>query len=184
MKNTYKIAATISIVVVLLLASYGCGSGTPPQEEQKAAQLAMEQAKAVQADKFAPTDWSQASQTMADADKDVKINRYGDARMFYTRAKSRFENTYKVAKPKFDQYMQEADEKQTQINNHYNTVKLLLAKAPAKAKKEFEPTFAEFDKSLAEIEQARSSGNAIKAKQNADDLLKKVWDTERSLQKK
>ncbi len=186
MKGIHRIVATIGIVVFLLLVSYGCGSGTPPEEEQKAAQLAMEQAKQVQAEKLAVVDWGQAAQSMADADKSVKINRYGDARMFYTRAKSRFENTYKVAKAKYDSLLREADENQTQIATRYARIKAQLAsgRVPARTKKDLEATCVEFDKSIAEIDKFRSSGDAIRAKLSSQDLLKKVYDTETSLAKK
>jgi hypothetical protein len=186
MKGAHRIVATIGIVVVLLIASYGCGGGKPPEEEQKAAQQAMEQAKKVQAEKLAIVDWGQASQSLADADKSLKINRYGDARMFYTRAKSRFENTYKVAKAKYDSLLREADENQTQINKHYGIVKTQLtsSRVPAKVKKELEGTCAEYEKSIEEINNFRSNGDAIRAKLNSQDLLKKIYDTEKSLETK
>jgi hypothetical protein len=186
MKSLSRILASIGIVVVLLLASYGCGSGTPPQEEQKAAQQAMEQAKSVQADKLALVDWGNAAQAMADADKSIKINRYGDAKMFYTRAKSRFEKTYTVAKAKYDDLLRQADENQIQISTRYARIKAQLAsgRIPAKTKRDLEATCAEFEKSLAEIDKSRSSGNAIKAKLDSDDLLKRVYATETSLARK
>ncbi len=184
MKSSHRFLAAISILVVVGFLLAGCGAAKPPEAEQKAAQAAMEDAKKVQADKLAAVDWSSASQSMADADKDVRINRMGDARMFYTRAKVRFEKARDVAKQRYDQLLSEAEENQTQINKHYSVVKAQLTKAPAKVRKGLEGTCAEYEKSIAEIEQFRANGDAIRAKLNSAELLKKVYDTEVSLQKK
>jgi len=185
MKSSHRILAAIGLLLIPMLASYGCNA-KPPEEEPKLAHQAMDQAKTVQADKLAVVDWGQAMQSLADADKSVKINRYGDAKMFYLRAKSRFEKAYTVAKARYDSLMREADDNRTAIAQHYARVKADLAsnKVPAKVKKEMEGTCAEFDKSIAEIDGYRSNGDAIKAKLNSQEILRKVYDTEKSLEKK
>lgn len=185
MKSSHRILAAIGLLLIPMLASYGC-SAKPPEEEPKLAHQAMDQAKSVQADKLAVVDWSSAMQSLADADKDVKINRFGDAKMFYLRAESRFKKAYTVAKARYDSLLREVDDNQTAIASHYGRVKAQLASArvPAKTKKEVEATCLELDKAIAEVDTFRSSGDAIRAKLSSQELLKKVYDTEKSLEKK
>lgn len=185
MKSSHRILAAIGLLLIPMLASYGC-SAKPPEEEPKLAHAAMEKAKSVQAEKLAVVDWGQAMQSLADADKDVKINRFGDAKMFYLRAESRFNKAYTVAKARYDSLLKEVDENQTAIASHYGTLKARLASArvPAKTKKEVEATCLELDKAIAEVDKFRTSGNAIQAKLSSQEVLKKVYDTEKSLEKK
>jgi len=168
-----------------MIACFGCSS-QPPQEEQKAATQAMEQAKQVQADKLAALDWGNATQAFNDAELMVKKSRMADAKMFYTRAKARFDKAQQIAASKQDSLMKEVDEARTAISSHYATVKAAVTggKVPAKMKKDLEATCLEIDKSIADVDQAVSQRDAIKAKLTSQDLLKKVYATEQLIQKK
>jgi len=185
MKSSHRILAAIGLLLIPMLASYGCNA-KPPEEEPKLAHQALDQAKQVQAEKLAVVDWGQAMQSLADADKSLKIKRYGDAKMFYLRAESRFKKAYTVAKARYDSLLREVDDNQTAIASHYGRVKAQLASArvPSKTKREMEVTCAELDKAIAEVDKFRSSGDAIRAKLSSQEVLKRVYDTEKSLEKK
>ncbi len=183
MKHSHRIVVPISILLLFAFVS-GCGGSKPPDEELKACQQAMDQAKTVQAEKLAVADWSDAEGKMNNAQYAIKNNRMGDARLFYQQAKNRYEKAYTVAKAKHDNYMKEVDEERTTIGKNLGTLKALASKAPSKMKKEMEANLAEIDQKMAELDQAVTDKDAVKAKLTSKDVQDKIYRATLALEKR
>lgn len=182
MTRSHRILAAIGLLLLPLLASYGCGT-QPPVEEPKLAQAAMDQAKTVQADKLASLDWGNAMAKMKDAELMVKKSRNADAKTFYLQAKSRFENAYKIAKDRRDGLVREVDEARSAIASNYSKLKAQVARARGKAKKDGEASCAEIEQSMADMDKAVTDGDVIKAKLMSKDIGDKIYKTALALEK-
>ena len=180
MRSSQRIPAAIGLLLLLLLASYGC-SVQPPVEEPKLAQQAMDQAKSVQADKLDSLDWGNAMAKFKDADLMVKKNRFSDAKAFYLQSKSRFDTAYKVAKERRDSLAREVDDARSMISSDYAKVKAQLAKAKGKRRKDAEASCAEIDKSMADFDKVVKEGDVIKAKLMTKDILEKIYQASRAM---
>jgi hypothetical protein len=181
MKYSHRIVAPISLILLFVFVS-GCGGTKPPDEELKLCQQAMEQAKTVQAEKLAAADWSNAENKMNDAQFAIKNKRYGDAKTFYLQAKSRYEKAYTVGKSKHDQYLREVDEERAAIGTNSAKLKALVAKAPAKKRKDIEPKLLEIDQHMAELDKAVTDKDAVKAKLTSKEVQEMIYKASRSLE--
>jgi hypothetical protein len=181
MKYSQRIVASISLIL-LFVSIYGCGGTQPPEEEIKLCQQAMEHAKTVQAEKLAAADWSSAESKVNDAQFAIKNRRYGDAKTFYLQAKSRYEKAYTVGKAKHDQYMGEVDEERTAIGTNSAKLKTLVAKAPAKKRKDIEASLSAIDQKIAELDQAMADKDAVKSKLTSKEVQEMIYKASRELE--
>ena len=94
-----RIRFCISFILLILLASYGCGRGSS-EMDMKQAQKAMDQAKSLHADDLAPTDFQLAQKTWAHAQAAAKEGKTDTAKVLFVSAKIYFNKSAGIAKAK------------------------------------------------------------------------------------
>jgi hypothetical protein len=105
----------VSLLIGLFALSTGCGRPDPPSEELAAAKAALEAARGVQADTYAPEAWQRATQALETAEGELEkqsrltIRRYDNARNLLRDAKEAAETAMHAAGAGRDAAKQEAE---------------------------------------------------------------------------
>jgi hypothetical protein len=173
MKNSIRFIVGGSLLI--LVACYGCG--VPSYEtEMKAAQAAMDSAKSFHAESLAATNWNEAIIAWEQGQAAVKEGK--SAKVFFLRAKSRFEKTAAIAKDNGERMSREVSQMQTAINDALSKIKAELEKGriSAKLQKQVKPMVAEVDQGVAPLEKLVNDGDFLKAKTLARDLQSKLYN--------
>jgi predicted small lipoprotein YifL len=172
-------------LLLSILTLCGC-SGKPPDAEKAAADQAMEKAKQLQADKVAGMDWSSAMQKYKDAELQIKMKRYADARMFFEQAKVKFENATKAAEAKRGDYLKEVQASRELIGSNYAKIKTLLSgnKVSAKAKKNAQVHLKNLDQLIADFDKLIADGDVLNAKLMSKEVQEKSFALLNSLEVK
>ena len=122
-----RIRFYISLSLLTLLASYGCGGGSS-EVEMKQAQEAMNQARSVHADDLAPAEFQEAQKTFAHAQAAAKEGKSATAKVLFSSAKIYFNRTVVIAKSKRDALSRQLDGMQLMISSNFDQVKSDLSK--------------------------------------------------------
>ena len=175
MKNSTRFFVGISLLV--LLVCYGCGVAKP-EAEMKAAQAAMDKAKAVFAEDLAPTNWKEAMTAWDQGQAAVEQGK--PAKTHFLRAKSRFEKTASIAQAAGADMAKEIAAIQTTIGERLGKVNSALDRrqAPARILAQVKPLAAEVEEGAASVESLASQGNHLKAMVLARDTQAKVYKAE------
>ena len=99
-----------SLSLLIMLAAYGCGGSS--EIERKQAQKALEQARKLHADDFAPTDFQKAQVAFDHAQAAEKEGKTDGAKVLFTSAKIFFGKAADIAKAKQDSLSRELDSMQ------------------------------------------------------------------------
>jgi len=110
----------------LLLVSYGCGGSA--EIEMKQAQEAMDKAKSLHADDFAPTDFQQAQKAWDHGQAAEKEGKTSTAKVLYTSAKIYFGKAADIAKAKKESLSRELSAMQLMISKNLDQVRSDLSK--------------------------------------------------------
>jgi hypothetical protein len=165
----------ISLSLLILLACYGCGGSA--EIERKQAQKAMEQAKSLRADNFAPTDFQKAQDAWDHAQTAEKEGRTGNAKVLFTSAKIFFGKASDIAKSKQDALTRELDTIQRSSSQNFGQVKIdLSAKSLSlKQKSQVEALVSEIEEGNASIGKLVAKEDLTKAVAAAKDVQTKIY---------
>ncbi len=168
-------------VLLLILSTWGCASR--PDEDLKAAQAALDEAKAQQSEEFAQADWKSAMEAWDAAQAALAKSSYGDAKAQLMKAKGRFDKAGAIAKAKRDTILQEVVALQTTLTNRYNSYKGTLERVSltGSAKKDIDQITANLDASLGKLNSEINAGQATEARATGQEALKVLNDLEKKL---
>ena len=121
-----KIRFYISLILVVLLASYGCSGSS--EIEMTEAQDAMDHARNLHADKLAATDFQQAQKAWDNAQAAEKEGKTGKAKLLFTSAKIFFNKAADIAKSRQDALSRELIGMQLMIDKNFDQVKTDLSR--------------------------------------------------------
>ncbi len=121
-----KIRFYISLSLVVLLASYGCGGSS--EIEMAQAQGAMDHAKSLHAEDLAPTDFQQAQKAWDRAQAAEKEGKTATAKVLFTSAKIFFHKTADIAKARQDDLSRELSGMQLWISKNFDQMKSDLSR--------------------------------------------------------
>jgi hypothetical protein len=175
MKNLIRFFVGISLLV--LVVCYGCGVENS-EAEMKAAQTAMDNAKNIFAEDLAASNWAEAMQAWEQGQAAVKEGK--PAKVYFLRAKSRFEKTVSIAKATGAGLAKEIASMQITIGERFAKVKSALdrGRVPAKIMNQVKPIAAEVEEGTASVESLASQGSYVKATVLARDIQTKIYKAE------
>lgn len=120
-----KIRLYISLILAILLASYGCSGSA--KIEMTEAQNALDHAMSLHADKFAATDFQRAQEAWDNAQTADNEGKTGKAKVLYSSAKIFFDKAADIARSRRDALYQELDNMQIAIGKNFDQVRFDLA---------------------------------------------------------
>ena len=174
-----RIRFCISLSLIALLASYGCGGGSS-EMDMKQAQKAMDQAKSLHADDLAPTDFQQAQKTWAHAQAAVKEGKMDTAKVLFVSAKIYFNKSAVIAKAKRDALSRELSAMQLMISSNFDKVKSDLSKndLSPKLQGQVKAIASEVEEGNASISKLVNQEDFLKAVATAKDVQMKVYNAQ------
>jgi len=120
-----KIRFYILSIILVLLAAYGCGGSS--EVEMKQARRAMEEAKSLYTENFAPSDFQKAQTAWDHAQAAEKEGKTGAAKVLFTSARIFFNKAADISKAKQEALSRELDSMQLLIGRNFDQVKSDLA---------------------------------------------------------
>jgi hypothetical protein len=163
--------------LLILLVCSSCGSGNY-EEEMNAAQQAMDEAKSIRTEDYAPADWEEAVQAWDQAQTAVKENK--PAKNLFLKAKSRFEKAVKIAESRRTTFSNEVVDLQTSIDVRYAKLKSDFEKARLKSavRNKLQPVFTELDEGCTSLSSLIEEEDYLEARTVAQDVNKKILNAE------
>jgi hypothetical protein len=175
MKNPSRFFVGCSLLALFFF--YGC-SYQIPEAEMKAAQEAMDKAKAVYAEDLAPSNWKEAMIAWEQAQAAVKESK--PAKTLFLRARARFEKAVVIASATGEDIKKEIVEMQTTIAERSAKVRTALnsGRVSTKVRNQVAPIAAEVEEGASAVESLVSEGNLLKARTRAKEVQRKVYNAE------
>ena len=170
-----KIWFYISLILVILLASYGCRGSS--EIEMTEARDAMDHAKNLHADNLASTDFQRAQKAWDNAQVAEKEGKTGKAKVLFTSAKIFFNKAADIAKSRQDALSRELIGMQATIDKNLNQVKNGLYRDDLSAKQRNEVTAiaSEVEKDNDAISKLVIQEDLMKAVAMAKDVQTKIY---------
>jgi hypothetical protein len=165
----------VSLSLFVLLASYGCGGSA--EVEMKQANQAMDEAKDLQAENLAPTDFQQAQKAWDHAQDAEKQGKTGAAKVLYNSAKIYFGKAADIAKAKQDSLSRELETMQLTISSNLGRVKSdLLSNNPSPQRQnQVGAILSEVESANASISKLVIQKDLLKAVAMAKDVQTKIY---------
>lgn len=168
-----RIRFSIKLILLGLLASYGCGGSS--EVEMRQAQDAMDQAKGLHADGLASTDFQKAKKAWDRALAAQKEGKSDTAKVLFTSAKIYFGNAADIAKSRKETLSRQLEGMQSATSKNLEQVMIDLANANATRRTQVEAILAEVDKNNASIDKLVAEQDLPKAVQTAKNVQTKVY---------
>jgi len=170
-----KIRFYISLILVVLLASYGCSGSS--EIERTEAQNAMDYAKKFHADTLAPTDFQQAQKAWDNAQAAEKEGKTSTAKVLFTSAKIFFDKTADIAKARQETLTQELGGMQVMIGKNFDQVKIDLSRnnLSSKQRGQVRAIVSEVEEGNNSISKLVTQGDLVKAVATAKDVQTKIY---------
>jgi hypothetical protein len=174
MKNSIRFFIGFSLLV--LIACYGCSENS--EEEMKAAQAAMDNAKSFHAEELAASNWKDAMQAWDEGDAAVKQGK--PAKTFFLRARSRFEKTAAIAKARQDILSKEVQEMQQTISERIAKVQTALesGRLIPGVQTQIKPLMTDVKSGAASLDNLVSQQDYLKARELAKEIQTKIYNAE------
>jgi membrane-associated HD superfamily phosphohydrolase len=174
-----KIQFCISLGLLAIFASYGCGGGSS-EMDMKEAQKAMEHATSSHADNLAPTDFQQAQKTWAHAQAAAKEGKVDTAKVLFVSAKIYFNKSAVIAKAKRDALSRELSALQLMISSNFDEVKSDLSRKDVspKLRNQVKAIASEVEEDNAAIDKLVDQEDLLKAVAKAKDVQMKVYNAQ------
>jgi len=174
-----RIAFCVSLSLLLMLAFYGCGEGSA-EVEMKDAQKAMDQAKSVHADDFAPAEFQAAQKTWDHAQAADREGKASTAKALYSSAKIYFNKTVVIARSKHDDLSRQLSAMQLMINSNFDQVKSDLSKKSLSPKQHSQVSaiVSEVSEDKDSISKLVVEEDLIKAVAAAKDVQTKIYNAQ------
>jgi len=174
-----RIRFCISLSLLILIASYGCGHGSS-EMDMKQAQKAMDQAKSLHADDLAPTDFQQAQKTWAHAQAAAKEGKTDTAKVLFVSAKIYFNKSAVIAKAKRDALSREISAMQLMISSNFDEVKSDLSRneISPKLRNQVKAIASEVEEGNAAISKLINQEDLLKAAATAKDVQMKIYNAQ------
>jgi hypothetical protein len=174
-----RIRFCISLSVLVLLASYGCGGGSS-EVEMKQALKAMNQARSRHADDLAPTEFQEAQKTLTHAQAAAKEGKTATAKVLFVSAKIYFDKTGDIAKAKRDALSRQLSDMQLMINSNLDQVKSDVSKKhlSPKLQGQVKAIVSEVMKGKASISKLVNQEDFLKAVATAKDVQAKIYQAQ------
>ncbi len=168
--------------VVLGMVTIAAGCGSPPQAELDAAQAALDAARQVEADVYAPDAYNRAKNTLADARAKVEQSDYEAAKTAAVQAKDQAEQARSLAGTNKQQMMTDAQNIANRVSTGLGDARTALDGAPRGkgADDDLDQLRADLSQAEASLSDARNnlnSGNvksALDQAKSADSKLSSV----------
>jgi hypothetical protein len=175
-----RIRFYISLSLLVLLASYGCGAGGSSEIEMKQAQRSMDEAKNLHADDLAPTDFQQAQKAWDHAQAAEKEGKTSTAKVLFSSAKIYFGKAASIAKAKQDSLSRELNAMQSMISSNLGQVTSDLSNINLSPKQQGQvrAIMSEVEKSNASISKLMIQGDLLKAVAMAKDVQTKIYNAQ------
>jgi hypothetical protein len=174
-----RIRLCISVSLLALLVSYGCGGGSAEIEMQEARQ-AMDQARSQHADSLAPRDFQQAQKAWDHAQAAEMEGKTGAAKTLYASARIFFGKAADIAKDREDSLTRELSAMQLRIRSNFNQVKndLLRDNLTPKQKDQVKAIIAEVEQDNASVDKLVTQEDFLKAVARAKDVQTKIYNAQ------
>lgn len=178
-----KAVSAISLLVLPLLLLLAC-AGEPTQEMTEAKD-ALQKAQQAEADKYAPDLFSQAQNSIAEAESLIAQKKYGEARTSLQNAKEIADQAASQAPINKDNTKTDVEDYLAAINGAMNQFKETqnLAKqwGIPKSKWELKEQMATWDEDLKKVQANYDAGNYFEAKQLAAKLHGELTDKDNEI---
>jgi len=167
-----------SLSFLVLLASYGCSGSS--EIEMKQAQQAMDQAKRLHSDNFAPTDFKQAQKAWDHALAAEKEGKTDTAKVLFASAKIYFGKAADIAKAKQDSLFRELGAMQRMISSNFAQVKSDLSKNSLSPRQQGQvrAIASEVEEGNASIKNLVIQNDLLKAVATAKDVQTKIYNAQ------
>jgi hypothetical protein len=174
-----KIQFCISLGLLAIFASYGCGGGSS-EMDMKEAQKAMEHATSSHADNLAPTDFQQAQKTWAHAQAAAKEGKVDTAKVLFVSAKIYFNKSAVIAKAKRDALSRELGAMQLMIGSNFDEVRSDLSNSDLspKLQGQVRAILSEVEEGNASISKLVNQEDFLKAVATAKDVQMKIYNAQ------
>ena len=172
------------LLIVPLLALFMTGCSVPPTSDIERAQKAMDQAKAQNADLFAPEEWSAAEASWKEAQERIDAKNYSQAIPKLLKAQQGYQKARDVAQGRKEAEVATIKGDQKAAELRYNTLKENIAAAKrlsAARKKELEDIGQSVEGSIAKVTTLLDQGIYNEAKALASSTLREVYEAEQKL---
>jgi len=165
----------VSLSLLILLASYGCGGSS--EIEMMQAQDAMDQAKKFHADDLAPTDFQQAQQAWDHAQAAETEGKTATAKVLFTSAKIFFGKAADIAKARKDALSRELSAMQLQISKNFDQMSSDLSRnnISPKQRDQVLAIASEVEEGKDSISELVIQEDLIKAVETAKDVQTKIY---------
>jgi hypothetical protein len=173
-----RIRFCISISLLVLLASYGCGGSS--EIDMKQAQQAMDRAKSLRADSLAPADFQRARQAWDHAQAAEKEGKTDTAKVLFSSANIYFGKAADIAKAKQDSLSRELDAMQRMITSNFDQVKSDLSRnnLPPRQQGQVRAIVSEVEESNASIRNLMNQKDLLKAVATAKEVQTKIYNAQ------
>jgi hypothetical protein len=170
-----RIRFYISLCILIVLASYGCGGSS--EVEMNQARKAMDEAKSLHADDLAPTDFQHAQKTWIHAQAAAREGKTATAKVLFESAKIYFGKSAEIAKAKRDALSRELSGMQLMISSNFDQVKSDLSKntLSPKLQDQVKAIASEVEEGNASIFELVSKEDFVKAVATAKDVQTKIY---------
>ncbi len=173
-----RIRLYISVCLLVLLASYGCGGSS--EIEMNEARLAMDKAKSLHADILAPNDFQQAQKAWDHAQAAEKEGKSGTAKVLFASAKIYYGKASDIAKSREDTLSRDLSAMQLTISRNSDQVKndLLRDSLTPAQRDQVRAIIGEVEKDNASISKLVIEGDLVKAVAAAKDVQTKIYNAQ------
>lgn len=173
-----RIRFHISISLLLLLASYGCGGSS--EIDMKQAQQAMDHAKALRADSLASSDFQRAQKAWEHAQAAEREGRTGTAKVLFSSAKIYFGKAADIAKSRQDSLSRELVAMQRMITSNFDEVKsdLLRNNLSPRQQAQVKVIVSEVEEGNASISSLVIQKDFLKAVATAKEVQTKIYNAQ------
>jgi hypothetical protein len=170
-----KIRLFMSLILLVLLFSYGCGGSS--EIDRRQAQAAMDLAKSSHADVLAPKDFQQAQKAWDHAQAVDKEGKTDAAKVLFSSARIYFGDATDIAKAKKDALSRELSTMQATISNNFDLVKLDLSnnRLSDRQRSQVAAIVSEVEKSNAAISKFQDQEDLINAVATAKRVQTQIY---------
>lgn len=181
MKSTTAIIATVLLVFASLI-SIGCA--VRPEAEIEMAQTAMNDAKAQEAEQYAPDDWAKGMKAWDEAQGLLQDQRYDEAKALLVEVAGDFNTARDVAQERRQAMIQEVQNIQSAIQEQYPSLKDQInnRRVPSTLRKEIQDSTPWIDERIDIMEGAVDEQHYVQARDAGNEALSRIYELQAKIQ--
>ena len=170
-----KIRLYVSLSLLIMLVSFGCGGSAEIEREQ--AQDAMNRAKTYDADSLASSDFQKAQVAWDHAQAAEKEGKTGSAKVLFTSAQIFFDKAADIAKSRREALSRELEQMEGMISKNFGQVKFDLSSSALspKQKSQVAALVSEIEEDNAAIDKLVANGDLSEAVVKSKEVQTKIY---------